>query len=94
MFCGHEVGYGEMLQFFQHFCMACGREYDDGLDYELCDGVKVCFMCIKYYAQILGDLLIKCEFCQAVIKNSSNASILENSDMAICQKCTNESKLE
>ncbi len=47
LYCGHEFLYEELVRFFQHFCLGCGREYDSVLDYELNDGVKLCFLCYR-----------------------------------------------
>lgn len=49
--CGHEYPYEELVGFFQHFCLCCGRQYDSALDYEFEDGVKLCFMCYRYFGK-------------------------------------------
>ena len=73
MYCGHQYPYNDLLAYFQHFCLECGRSYDSALDYELNDGAKLCYFCIKYLEPKYRSVFIKCVGCDSILQNSSKA---------------------
>ena len=63
------------------------------MDYELLNGAKCCYLCVKYENDKVQDLLINCMNCGDGIRRMEQAGTLDN-DFILCSKCTTFSQME